>query len=211
MIAKHRLLMLSGLVLAGAATASLAAAQTDPAPAAPAAQPAAPPADQAAPAPAPAGQPADQTPAASTSTLVEVAAVDPTTGAIAPPSAGKAQIVFFRPFAPGFLLHFSVWENGKNITRLDSGNYQPINVNPGAHDYLIRSEARDILHIEVDAGEVYYVKQTMSMGMFVGHPHLQLSDQATFEKAKSHLHVSTYVARPDKVDDDSAQPAKSPH
>lgn len=36
---------------------------------------------------------------------------------------------------------------------------------PGAHAFSIQSEAADTLHMEVDAGESYYVKETLGMGV----------------------------------------------
>src|SRR5262249_8046180 len=101
------------------------------------------------------------------------------------PPAGKGQIVFFRPNAVGVLLTFSVHEGDKGVVKLPSNTYAVIPVDPGAHTYIIESEAKDTLTLEVEAGETYYVKQTMGMGLIVGHPHLNLSDQGSFDKIRS--------------------------
>ena len=43
------------------------------------------------------------------------------------------------------------------LGRLASGSYFVVHVAPGTHEYTVHSEANDILTLEVDAGEVYYV------------------------------------------------------
>jgi glucose/arabinose dehydrogenase len=147
--------------------AEQAAPAPEPAPA-PAAEPA--PAPEAAPAPAPAARPA------------------PIPGRVDAPPEGKGQIVFYRRGGqPGFLLTFSVRENGTGVAKLPSGTYMVVPVEPGAHTYIIESEAKDALTLEVDADETYYVEQTMSMGIMVGHPHLTPSTQDAFAKQKLKL------------------------
>ena len=111
-----------------------------------------------------------------------VAAPAPATGHIAPPPQGKGQIVFFRPskFAGG-AFGFKVREGTTELGKLRSGNYFVATVEPGAHQYVVHSEAKDILNMEVEAGETYYVEGTMTMGFMAGHPNLSPSTQATFD------------------------------
>nr|WP_238692176.1 hypothetical protein [Xanthomonas arboricola] len=45
----------------------------------------------------------------------------------------------------------------------------------------MHSEKKDILNIEVEAGETYYVQGGITMGILAGRPNLSPSDQATFE------------------------------
>ncbi|WP_342749912.1 hypothetical protein [Xanthomonas arboricola] len=52
---------------------------------------------------------------------------------------------------------------------------------PGTHQYAVHSEKKDILNIEVEAGETYYVQGGITMGILAGRPNLSPSDQATFE------------------------------
>jgi hypothetical protein len=112
---------------------------------------------------------------------------------VTPPPAGQGQVVFFRPNAPGFLLSFSVHEGDKGIVKLGSGTYSVVPIAPGSHTFMIESEAEDTLTIEVEAGETYYVRQTMGMGLIVGHPHLNLSDQDAFIRVRS-LKLTTLKA-----------------
>ncbi len=112
---------------------------------------------------------------------------------VAPPPAGKAQVVFYRPsnFA-GMALTFTVHEGYKGLGRLPNGNYFVWVAEPGQHTYSVQSEATDTLTLEVEAGETYYVQQTIGMGFFMGRPHLTLTTGPAFDAHK--LTVSTAKA-----------------
>jgi hypothetical protein len=147
------------------------------------------PADQAAaPASAPASPsaqaPADSPTAATPAASGQPAAASPAASSkIGPPPAGKGQVVFFRErrFA-GAALSFMVREGSNELGKLGSGNYFVATLDPGAHDFAVHTENKDTLHMEVEAGETYYVISTISMGFMVGHANISPSDQATFEK-----------------------------
>ena len=121
------------------------------------------------------------TPAPVVATPVAAAAAA-ATGHISPPPQGKGQIVFFRPskFAGG-AFGFKVREGTTELGKLRSGNYFVATVEPGAHQYVVHSEAKDILDMEVEAGETYYVEGTMTMGFMAGHPNLSPSTQVVFD------------------------------
>lgn len=103
-------------------------------------------------------------------------------GHIGPPPPGKGQIVFFRPSKfTGGAIGFKVREGTNELGKLRSGKYFVAAVEPGAHQYIVHSEAKDILNMEVEAGETYYVEGTITMGFMAGHPNLSPSDQATFD------------------------------
>lgn len=109
------------------------------------------------------------TPTAATQSLVGAAPAD------------KAQIVFFRPnkFAGG-AFGFKVREGDTELGKLRSGKYFVSLVTPGAHQYVVHSEVKDVLDMEVEAGETYYVMASMNMGILSGRPNLAPSDEATF-------------------------------
>lgn len=102
-------------------------------------------------------------------------------GKIGAPQAGKGQIVFFRPskFA-GAAVGFKVREGTTELGKLRSGKYFVASVEPGTHEYTVHSESEDVLTLEVEAGETYYVQGTLTMGLMVGRPNLSPSDEATF-------------------------------
>lgn len=112
---------------------------------------------------------------------------------IAPPPEGKANIVFYRPAKyVGMALRFSVRDGDTGIGKLQNGSYFVHVAEPGAREYNIASEARDTLRLEVEAGETYYVVQSISMGLVVGRPNLTPSDDAAFQAKK--LKVTTLTA-----------------
>lgn len=126
------------------------------------------PAPAAAPAPAPAPQPA-AAPAANA-------------------GSGTGTIVFFREskFA-GMAISFKVREGQTELGKLSSGSYFVANLPAGAHEFTVHSEAKDVLNIEVDAGETYYIQGSISMGFLAGRPNLSPSDEATFNSMKAKL------------------------
>ena len=102
-------------------------------------------------------------------------------GKIGPPQDGKGQIVFFRPskFA-GSAVGFKVREGSTELGKLRSGKYFVASIDPGTHEYTVHSESEDVLTMEVEPGETYYVQGTLTMGLMVGRPNLSPSDEATF-------------------------------
>jgi hypothetical protein len=66
----------------------------------------------------------------------------------------------------------------------------------------VHSEAKDVLTIEVEAGETYYVKGTIGAGILAGRPNLSPSDAATFEGLKAKLKDATGEGIKDKDDKD---------
>ena len=171
--------LMAGQALAqdAAAPAAQAAPVEQTAPAAPAATPEAP--QEAPTAPAPEAAPA---PAATPAPVVAAAAAAEAT--LGKPAAGKGQVVFFRPSKfVGMAIGFKVREGETELGKLGNGNFFVIDVEPGAHEYVVHSEAKDILPLEIDAGEVYYVEGGIGMGVMVGRPNLSPSDKIKFESA----------------------------
>ncbi|UBB25805.1 DUF2846 domain-containing protein [Pseudoxanthomonas japonensis] len=174
---------LTRLVIAAVLCAPFAIAAQEAATAAPAeaadAAPSPAPQEQAAPAPAPAADapaPASQSKGAI---------------AIAAPEAGKGQIVFFREkkFA-GAAVNYIVREGETELGKLSSGSYFVVAVEPGAHAYTVHSEAKDVLNLEMEAGETYYVIGGITMGFLAGRPNLSPSDQAAFDAMSGKLKPS---------------------
>ena len=103
-------------------------------------------------------------------------------GLVAAAPADKAQIVFFRPSKfTGGAIGFKVREGQQELGKLRSGNYFIHLAEPGTHEYTVHSEAKDVLTIEVEEGETYFVQGTITMGVFAGRPNLSPSDQSTFD------------------------------
>ncbi len=103
-------------------------------------------------------------------------------------SKDKGTVVFFREskFA-GAAISFKVREGETELGKLSSGNYFIAQLPPGAHEFTVHSEAKDVLNLEVEAGETYYILGSLSMGFMVGRPNLSPSDEATFNSMKAKL------------------------
>lgn len=110
---------------------------------------------------------------------------------IGTPQPGKGQIVFFRPakFA-GAMIGFKVREGETVLGQLNPGKYFVASVEPGAHQYTVHSEAKDVVNLEVEAGETLYVQGTITMGLMVGRPNLAPSTQAEFDAVAKKLKLA---------------------
>lgn len=109
-------------------------------------------------------------------------------GMIPAPPPGKGQIVFFREkkFA-GSAIRYKVREGEVELGKLGSGTYFVHVTDPGAHEYTVHSEAKDVLNVEVEEGETLFVIGTVTMGFMAGRPNLSPSDEATFQGMSSDL------------------------
>ena len=61
----------------------------------------------------------------------------------------------------------------------------------GKHVYTVHSEAKDVLNLEVEPGETYYVLGAISVGVFAGHPNLSPSSKEAFDAMKDKLKDNT--------------------
>lgn len=112
-------------------------------------------------------------------------------GLIGPAPEGLGQVVFFRPSKmAGSAIGFKVREGDVELGKLRNGKYFVSNVEPGVHEYVVHSEAKDILTLEVEAGETYYVQGTLTMGILAGRPNLSPSDEATFSGMSNKLKLA---------------------
>lgn len=93
----------------------------------------------------------------------------------------KGQIVFFRESKfVGGAIGFKVREGETELGKLRSGKYFVATVEPGKHEYNVHGETKDVLTMEIEAGETYYVQASIGMGIVAGRPNLSPSDEATF-------------------------------
>jgi len=98
------------------------------------------------------------------------------------PPEGQGQVVFFRTGGAGFAVGCSVNENGQKVSSLGAGRYFVMVASPGRHEFTVKSEAKDSLALEVEAGETQYVTCRMKMGLIVARPDLAPSTEAAFRK-----------------------------
>ena len=105
--------------------------------------------------------------------------------AIPAPPAGTGQIVFFRAGGAGFAMGCSVNENGEKISSLGAGRYFVLRTTPGRHEYTVKSEAKDVLALEVEEGKTQFAQCKIKMGILMGRPDLAPAKEADFRKAKN--------------------------
>lgn len=113
------------------------------------------------------------------------------TGKIGAPPEGKGQIVFFRPSKfVGGAMGFKVREGETELGKLSNGKYFVHVAEPGAHEYRVHGETKDVLNMEIEAGETYYVQGTMGMGIVAGRPNLSPTDAAAFNALADKLKLA---------------------
>ncbi|MEP9401071.1 hypothetical protein [Sphingomonas sp. VNH70] len=105
------------------------------------------------------------------------------TGRIVAPAAGAGQVVFFRSGTMmGGALGCTVREGTAEVARLGAGKYHAVSVAPGQHAYTTSADSKDVLTLEVEPGETYYVQCKMGAGGLTYKPNLLPSDAAEFTK-----------------------------
>jgi hypothetical protein len=120
--------------------------------------------------------------------LVTSAGEAPATPSASAASGPTGTVVFFREKSfKGAAIRYKVRENGVELCKLASGTYCSVPVPVGKHTYVVHSEAKDALTLEVDSGETYYVIGKISMGVLAGHPNLSPSSRDVFEGMKGKL------------------------
>lgn len=102
-------------------------------------------------------------------------------GASAKPTTGV--VVFFREkkFAGGGV-PFKVREGTTELGKLSNGTYFTIRTRPGKHEYVVHSETEDVLTLEVEPGETYFVSLRLGLGVALYRPNLAPSDRQAFIK-----------------------------
>lgn len=98
------------------------------------------------------------------------------------PPAGMGQVVFYRSSMMGALISCRVRENGQVVNKLPPGKYFIHQTTPGIHEYAVKSEAKDMLRVEVEEGETQYVRCAINAGIGVGRPNLSPQSREDFDK-----------------------------
>lgn len=103
------------------------------------------------------------------------------------PKAGMGQVAFFRPGGMGSAVKCTIREDGKMVGRVSGNRYWIVDVAPGTHTYTTKSEATDVVNVQVEPDETTFVKCKISMGIMVGRPNLSPSTQEEWDKAAPKL------------------------
>lgn len=93
---------------------------------------------------------------------------------------GKALIYMYRTNAfVGGAISYDMNVNDKIITILYRGGYYPHFVDPGKIDIWARTESKSSVTFVAEEGKTYYVRGSVTMGLMVGRPKLEVIDEAT--------------------------------
>lgn len=105
--------------------------------------------------------------------LAACAATGPRFESEAAPPEGRATVYIYRQ--SGFVgggVAYTVSANGVEIAALPAGGYFVYHAAPGEVEFTARTEAKTSVTIDARPGTTYYIKGTIGVGVFVGHPHL---------------------------------------
>ena len=96
--------------------------------------------------------------------------------------SNKALVYIYRPSGMGAAIYYDVKANGKVVTTLYSGSYYPYVADPGEIEFSAKTEASDEVTIDTKASQTYFLRGSVGMGFFIGHPHLTLVPAEEAEK-----------------------------
>lgn len=83
---------------------------------------------------------------------------------IAPAPADKAVVYFVRTSGLGFAINFSYLDSATLIAKGNGTGYVRYECEPGNHLFWARSENRDFVEAEVEAGKIYFLEAVPTMG-----------------------------------------------
>jgi hypothetical protein len=104
---------------------------------------------------------------------------------IEPAPADKAIVYFVRTSSLGFAINFSYFDSTRLIGKFNGPKYIRYECNPGPHLFWARSENKDFVEAEVDAGKIYFIEAIPRMGAIkagVQLKPLDLTDQKAVKK-----------------------------
>jgi hypothetical protein len=102
-----------------------------------------------------------------------------------PDTAGRPDrgtVYVYRPGAFGAAVRPNVTANGVVLGELQAQGYFVYHAAPGELELTAKTEATSSVTVDVKGGQTYYVKGSIGMGFFVGHPHLVIVSNDVGEK-----------------------------
>ena len=95
---------------------------------------------------------------------------------IAPAPADKAVVYFARVSSLGFAINFSYFDSATLVWKSNGSNYFRYECAPGSHLFWARSENRDFVEAEVEAGKIYFLEAVPKMGAIKAGVRLEVID-----------------------------------
>lgn len=101
---------------------------------------------------------------------------------IAPAPADKAVVYFVRTSSLGFAINFSYFDSAQLIGRFNGPKYIRYECAPGPHLFWARSENRDFVNADLEAGKIYFLEAVPQMGAMKAAVRLEPVDPANEKK-----------------------------
>lgn len=100
-----------------------------------------------------------------------------------PQATGDTAMIYFyrESHFKGAAVVYDIKDGDKTVGILQSGTYFYYPATPGDHTFSASTEASTSLPLHVEAGKTYYVRGSVSMGAFVGHPKLEVTDANSWQ------------------------------
>ncbi|MFZ4522055.1 MAG: hypothetical protein ACOYNC_10130 [Bacteroidales bacterium] len=108
---------------------------------------------------------------------------------IPPAPADKAVVYFIRSSNTGFAINFSYFDSDRLFGLFAGKGYIRYECSPGSHLFWARSENKDFVEAEVDAGKVYFIEAIVQMGFVKAAVRLQPIDPTNQRKMKGILKI----------------------
>jgi hypothetical protein len=83
---------------------------------------------------------------------------------IPPAPEGKAVVYFARTASMGFAINFTYFDSAAVIGRFNGPKYIRYECDPGRHLFWARSENKDFIEADLEAGKIYFVEAAVKMG-----------------------------------------------
>lgn len=83
---------------------------------------------------------------------------------VEPAPSDKAVVYFVRTSSLGFAVNFTYFDSTRVIGKFNGPKYIRYECEPGVHLFWARSENRDFIEAEVEAGKIYFIEADVKMG-----------------------------------------------
>ena len=104
-----------------------------------------------------------------------------------PAPTDKAVIYFTRTSSLGFAINFSYFDSTTVIGVFNGPKYIRYECEPGKHLFWARSENRDFVEAEVEAGKIYFIEALVKMGAVKAGVELEPVDPSDTKKMEKIL------------------------
>lgn len=124
---------------------------------------------------------------------------------ITPPSEGKAVVYFVRTSSTGILINFSYFDKDKFIGKFHGHGYFRYECEPGEHVFWAKSENRDFITADLEAGKIYFVDADAKMGGFKARVELMPVNPAQDRKLMNIIEYMVNKREPETFTSDYLQ------